>query len=91
MRSVGHLGAAVGEVAGGFWVVGGRSGSAGAGSVCLSWAPGAAVVRLGLGGGGGGAVSEVCWAHGHGMAPGGIDAAPGARPGGAPGRTRPWA
>ena len=45
-------------MAGGFWVVGGRSGSAGAGSVCLSWAPGAAVVRLGLGGGLG-ALSEV--------------------------------
>lgn len=57
MRSVGHLRAAgaAREVAGGFWVVGGRSGSAGAGSVCLSWAPGAPVVRSGLGGGVGGA------------------------------------
>ena len=61
MRSVGHLGAAgaVGEVAGGFWVVGGRSGSAGAGSVCLSWAAGAPVVRSGLGGGAWGSLRGV--------------------------------
>ena len=37
------------EAAGGLSVVGGRSGSAAVGSVCLSWAPDAAVVRLGLG------------------------------------------
>ena len=39
-------------------MVGRRSGSAGAGSVCLSWAPGAAVVRLGLGGGGRGRLAR---------------------------------